>query len=177
MKKTLLLLLFSVFAFGQEIVSDQETSIGRTTVFKVGSDKVKIEATAKINEFTEINGLLTSDGSPYFAVKFYEYENNSNSVLFDLYNAIDFKETFPNGVISYDKIHNITSTKNFVDSKKRNVFGFTKIYALSKGLLYVFINIPIENKNEDQAKQKANDVIKWMSVEPNYYEMHANLQN
>lgn len=175
MKKILFFLLLSCFTFGQDIVKDSITQNGRLVLFRAGDNKITLNALKPINEFKYIEGLLTTDGTPYLALKFYSYNINSEVVLQDLNNHPDFNNEFPNSTISFEGIYNITSHKIFVDSQKRKVYNKVKILAISGGLLYLFFNVVLKDNNVEDANNEITEFLKYFSVQDNYFALNANL--
>ncbi|MEC3875953.1 hypothetical protein [Chryseobacterium salviniae] len=176
-KITCLVLFFSFFAFGQKVEKDSITEKGRFVLFRAGDNKITLNSLKPINEFKEIEGILTTDSEPYLGIKFYPYNVNSEVVLQDLKNHPDFDKEFPNSTISFEGIYNITSHKTFVDSKKRNVYNKTKILAINGGLLYLFFNTVLDNGNVEDANKKISEFLKYFSIHENYFAVNTNLQN
>ncbi len=177
MKNTLLFLFLSVFGFGQTIVKDSITQNGRLVLFRAGDNKITINATKPINEFKDVYGLLTTNGVPYLSLKFLPYNINSEVVLQDLKNYPDFDAEFPNSMISFEGIYNITSHKTFIDSEKRNVYNKVKILAISGGLLYLFFNVVLKDNNVDVANKEISEFLKYFSIQENYFAVNPDLQN
>ncbi len=176
MKKTFLLFLFSCFAFGQNIVKDSTSENGRLIAFKVGQSKLTLNTLKPINDFKNIEGVLTTDGSPYFGLKFFAYDLNSEIILMDLKNDPKFNVEFPNSTISFEGVHNITSYKVYTDSKKRKVYNKVKIYAISGGLLWMFFNVEIKGDNIDASENQIKDLINSFTLQDNYFALNPNLQ-
>ncbi|HAO08188.1 MAG TPA: hypothetical protein DCQ50_14660 [Chryseobacterium sp.] len=176
MRKTLLFLLFSAFVFGQDIVRDSLSENGRLIEFRVGESKLTLNTAKPINDFKNIGGVLTTDGNPYFGLKFFPYDLNSEVILMDLKNDPKFNVDFPNSTISFEGVHNITSYKVFTDSKKRKVYNKVKIYAISGGLLWMFFNVEMKGNNTDASENQVKELIDSFTLQDNYFALNPNLQ-
>ena len=82
----ILLLIVLIISFlsklaAQEIIKDSITTNGRYVEFKINNNLLVLNTSYPIDKFKEVEGILTTTGKPYFGIKFFSYDYNSEVAL------------------------------------------------------------------------------------------------